>query len=55
MIGVGLIFGMLWFLPLPSSPPSLTQKVAIEREEKILTEKFGKKYRDYAKRVRRWI
>ncbi|TIX39214.1 MAG: isoprenylcysteine carboxylmethyltransferase family protein, partial [Mesorhizobium sp.] len=27
----------------------------IESEEKVLTAKFGKKYRDYAKRVRRWI
>ncbi|TIX97756.1 MAG: isoprenylcysteine carboxylmethyltransferase family protein, partial [Mesorhizobium sp.] len=26
-----------------------------EGEEKVLTTKFGKKYRDYAKKVRRWI
>jgi protein-S-isoprenylcysteine O-methyltransferase Ste14 len=55
MIGVGLIFGMLWMIILSVVAGFLTQKVAIEREEKVLTEKFGKKYRDYAKRVRRWI
>ena len=55
MIGVGLISGITWFLPLAVIAAFLTQKVAIEREEKVLTEKFGKRYRDYAKRVRRWI
>ena len=55
MIGVGLISGITWFLPLAVIAAFLTQKVAIEREEKLLAEKFGKKYRDYAKRVRRWI
>jgi protein-S-isoprenylcysteine O-methyltransferase Ste14 len=55
MIGVGLISGITWFLPLAVLAAFLTQKVAIEREEKLLAEKFGKKYRDYAKRVRRWI
>ena len=55
LIGVGLISGITWFLPLAVIAAFLTQKVAIEREEKVLTEKFGKRYRDYAKRVRRWI
>ncbi len=55
MIGVGLISGVTWFLPLAVVAAFATQKVAIEREEKVLTEKFGKKYRDYAKRARRWI
>ena len=55
MIGIGLITGNGWFLLLAAVAAFATQKVAIEREEKILAEKFGKKYRDYAKRVRRWI
>ena len=55
MIGIGLITGNAWFLLLALVASFATQKAAIEREEKILTEKFGKKYRDYAKRVRRWI
>ena len=32
-----------------------TQKLAIEREERHLQARFGKRYIDYAKRVRRWI
>ena len=55
MIGVGLISGITWFLPLAIIAAFVTQKVSIESEEKILIEKFGKRYRDYAKRVRRWI
>ena len=55
MIGVGMISGITWFLPLAVIAAFVTQKVSIEGEEKILTEKFGKRYRDYAKRVRRWI
>jgi len=55
MIGIGLIAGNAWFLLLAVAASFITQKAAIEGEEKILAEKFGKKYRDYAKRVRRWI
>ncbi len=55
MIGVGLITGIVWFLPLAIVAAFDTQKLAIEREEKHLEARFGKRYRDYAKRVRRWI
>jgi protein-S-isoprenylcysteine O-methyltransferase Ste14 len=55
MIGVGLITGIAWFLPLAIVAAFLTQKLAIEREERHLEARFGKRYRDYAKRVRRWI
>ncbi len=55
MIGVGLISGMLWFILLAFIAAFVTQKVSIEFEEKILSTKFGKKYKDYAKKVRRWI
>jgi protein-S-isoprenylcysteine O-methyltransferase Ste14 len=55
MIGVGLITGIAWFLPLAIAAAFLTQKLAIEREERHLEARFGKRYRDYAKRVRRWI
>jgi protein-S-isoprenylcysteine O-methyltransferase Ste14 len=46
---------MAWFLILAFVASFATSKLAIEREEKVLAEKFGKKFRDYAKRVRRWI
>lgn len=55
LIGVALITGIAWFLLFAFLAAFATQKLAIEKEEKILAAKFGKKYRDYAKRVRRWI
>jgi len=55
MIGVAFITGIAWFLIFAFLAAFATQKLAIEKEEKILAAKFGKKYRDYAKRVRRWI
>ncbi|MDQ2633326.1 MAG: isoprenylcysteine carboxylmethyltransferase family protein [Pseudomonadota bacterium] len=55
LIGVGLVTGITWFLPLALIAAFATRKVAIDKEERWLAEKFGKRYRDYAKRVRRWI
>jgi protein-S-isoprenylcysteine O-methyltransferase Ste14 len=55
LIGVGLVAGITWFLPVALIAAFITKKVAIEREERWLADKFGKRYRDYAKRVRRWI
>lgn len=55
LIGVAFVTGIAWFLPLALIAAFATQKLAIEGEEKVLAAKFGKKYRDYAKRVRRWI
>lgn len=55
LIGVGLVFGITWFLPLALIAAFATRKIAIDKEERWLMDKFGKRYRDYAKRVRRWI
>lgn len=55
MIGVGLISGIVWFLILAPVAAYVTTKLAIQREEKHLEARFGKKYRDYAKKVRRWV
>ena len=55
MIAAGLAFGIVWFLLLAPLAGFVTQKLAIEREEQHLTLRFGKPYRDYMKRVRRWI
>lgn len=54
-IGIGLVSGVAWFLPLAILAAFATQKLAIEREERHLASVFGKKYRDYMKKVRRWI
>jgi protein-S-isoprenylcysteine O-methyltransferase Ste14 len=55
MIGIGFVFGIAWFLPLAIAAAWTTQKLAIEPEEAHLDIRFGKAYRDYRKRVRRWI
>lgn len=55
MIGIGLIAGMAWFLLLAIVAAFLTQKAAIEPEERHLDARFGKRYREYAKKVRRWV
>lgn len=55
IIAAGLVFGALWFLPAAILASYVTTKLAIEREEKHLEHRFGKAFRDYSKRVRRWI
>ncbi|MCB1428572.1 MAG: isoprenylcysteine carboxylmethyltransferase family protein [Nitratireductor sp.] len=53
--GLGLALANLW-LPLAAILAAwLEQKLGIEREEAHLEHKFGKAWRDYRKRVRRWI
>lgn len=55
LVGIGLLAGSLWFILCALLAALATQKLAVEPEEKRLQAQFGKKYRDYAKRVRRWI
>lgn len=54
-IGAGLMAGIIWFIPLALIAAFMTQKLAIEREETHLAAKFGKNWRDYAHKVRRWL
>lgn len=55
LIGVALVTGNAWLLPLAFAAGALTSRLAIRGEERHLDQRFGKKYRDYAKRVRRWL
>jgi len=55
LIAIGLIAGTLWLLLLALVAAFVTQKLSIEPEERHLAARFGKRYRDYARRVRRWI
>lgn len=55
VIGAGLISGIAWYFPLAFVAAYAAQKLGIEREEKHLESRFGKAYRDYKKRVNRWI
>ena len=55
VIGAGLISGIAWYFSLAFIAAFATQKFGIEREEKHLESHFGKAYRDYRKRVKRWL
>jgi protein-S-isoprenylcysteine O-methyltransferase Ste14 len=55
VLGLGLVSGIVWFLPLAILAAFMVQKLAIEREERHLQARFGESYLEYARRVRRWI
>lgn len=55
ILGIGLVSGIVWFLPLAVVAAVAVQKLAIEPEERHLQARFGTMYLDYARRVRRWI
>lgn len=55
LLGTGLVAGIAWFLPLAFVAAALIGRLAIRGEEQHLEARFGKAWRDYAKRVRRWI
>ncbi|MEZ5811677.1 MAG: isoprenylcysteine carboxylmethyltransferase family protein [Rhizobiaceae bacterium] len=55
LVGAGLIFGLLWFLPMAIAAAMLVNKLVVEREETVLEHRFGRAYRDYRKKARRWI
>ena len=55
LIGLGLFFGNGWLLIAAIVSGYADGKLAIEREEAHLDTRFGKPWREYRKRVRRWI
>ena len=55
LLGIGLAAGIVWFLLLAFATAWTTQKIAIEPEERHLEARFGKTYRDYRRKVRRWL
>ncbi len=55
LAGVGLSFNVPWVLVLALPAAYLTQKLAIEREERHLAEKFGEAWTSYAAKVPRWL
>jgi protein-S-isoprenylcysteine O-methyltransferase Ste14 len=55
MIGAGFITGIAWLFIFAIAGSFLTQKLAVEPEERHLQARFGKRYLDYKKKVRRWI
>lgn len=55
LIGWGLIAVNGWMVLAAFVCGFAEQKLAIEREEAHLEHKFGKAWRDYRKKVRRWL
>lgn len=55
LLGIGIATGSLWFFIGLALAIWAVTKLAIEREEAYLAQKFGARYLDYKSRVRRWI
>lgn len=55
VLGAGLYFGNLWLAGSACVAAFVTQKLAIEREERHLAAKFGVAWETYAAKVRRWM
>lgn len=55
MFGIGMITGIAWLFLFGLVAAFATQKLAIEPEERHLAMRFGKRYRDYQRKVRRWV
>ncbi|MCT8998376.1 methyltransferase family protein [Chelativorans intermedius] len=55
LFAIGMISGMAWFFLTGLALAFATQKLAVEPEERHLALRFGKRYRDYQKKVRRWF
>lgn len=53
--GAGLLFGILWLVIASFVAAFLTQKLAIEREERHLAARFGEAWEGYAARTPRWL
>ena len=54
-LGVGLMADNLWMLMLLPVVLVVLTKFVIQREENYLADAFGKSYRAYQTRVRRWL
>jgi protein-S-isoprenylcysteine O-methyltransferase Ste14 len=53
--GVALVFNALWALLFVPLAVVVTDRYTIAREERYLERAFGDAYRDYKRRVRRWL
>jgi protein-S-isoprenylcysteine O-methyltransferase Ste14 len=54
-IGIALLFDIFWALVLIPLVLLLVVRLVIWREEQYLEARFGDEYRQYRRRVRRWI
>ncbi len=54
-VGAGLVLNSWWVVASAAPLKFLLQRLVISREESYLERKFGARYIDYRKRVRRWL
>ena len=55
LLGAALAFGTLWLILAGVIAALTVQQLAIIPEERALDLRFGKRYRDYSRKVRRWF
>ena len=55
LASAGLLLGIAWLLVAAVAAAVATTQLAIMPEERHMAHRFGKRYRDYQKKVRRWI
>lgn len=55
LTGVGLAADVAWFLPAAAAAMTLTDRLAVRREEAHLAARFGPAYQTYAGSTRRWF
>lgn len=55
VVAAGLLLGNLWLFAAALLASLIVDRLVIRREEEMLSARFGKKYRDYARKVRRWL
>ncbi len=55
VLGLAPMFSNAWFVVSAIAAAIATQVLQIRREESHLEVRFGKRWRDYRKKVRRWI
>ena len=54
-VALALAFGLIWALILVPAVILAVDRFVIAREEPYLEARFGEPYRDYKRRVRRWL
>jgi protein-S-isoprenylcysteine O-methyltransferase Ste14 len=54
-IALAMAFGVIWALIALPVVLAAVDRLVIAREEPYLEAKFGDQYRDYKRRVRRWL
>lgn len=54
-IALAVAFGVIWALMALPGALAAVDRLVIAREEPYLEARFGERYRDYQRRVRRWL